>query len=169
MIYEKCKDILLRERELVQNAVIEQEKMRIAVFNREWEGFEANVSALTVIERQLAEMEEEREQLFCAFEALLQHKNSLYNKDGKGRFYAMVALLPENQRNELTSIYRGLKMDTLSLRIANEALRTYLGGIKNTIREFFDKAFPEYAGKMYTPKGTHHSHDMRSMVLNQSF
>jgi len=169
MIYEKCKDILLRERELVQNAVLEQEKMRIAVFNREWEGFEAAVSALTVLERELAEMEEEREQLFCAFEALLQHKDSFYSKDGKGRFYSLVALLPENQRNELTSIYRGLKMDTLSLRIANEALRTYLGGIKNTIREFFDKAFPEYAGKMYTPRGTHFSHDMRSMVLNQSF
>jgi len=169
MIYEKCKDILLRERELVQGAALEQEKMRIAVFNREWEGFEENVSALTVIERQLAEMEEEREQLFCAFEALLHHNNSLYEKDGKGRFYAMVALLPENQRNELTSIYRSLKMETLALRIANEALRTYLGGIKNTIKEFFDKAFPEYAGKMYTPNGTHLSHDMRSMVLNQSF
>jgi hypothetical protein len=169
MIYEKCKDILLRERELVQNAALEQEKMRVAVFNREWEGFEENVNALTVIERQLAEMEDEREQLFCAFEALLQHNNSFYDKDGKGRFYAMVALLPENQRNELTSIYRSLKMDTLSLRIANEALRTYLGGIKNTIREFFDKAFPQRAGKMYTPQGKHLSQDMRSMVLNQSF
>jgi len=169
MIYEKCKDILLRERELVQNAAVEQEKMRIAVFNREWEGFEENVSALTVIERQLAEMEDEREQLFCAFEALLQHKNSFYEKDGKGRFYAMVALLPESERNDLTSIYRSLKMETLSLRIANEALRTYLGGIKNTIREFFDKAFPQRAGKMYTPQGKHLSHDMRSMMLNQSF
>jgi len=169
MIYEKCKDILLREMELVQNAAFEQEKMRIAVFNREWDGFEENVSALTVIERQLAEMEDEREQLFCAFEALLQHKNSLYERDGKGRFYAMVALLPESQRNELTSIYRSLKMETLSLRIANEVLRTYLGGIKNTIREFFDQAFPQRAGKIYTPQGTHLSHDMRSMVLNQSF
>jgi len=169
MIYEKCKDILLRERELVQSAAVEQEKMRLAVFNREWQGFEENVSALTVIERQLAEMEDEREQLFCAFEALLQHKNGFYDRDGKGRFYAMVALLPENQRNELTSIYRSLKMETLSLRIANEVLRTYLGGIKNTIRDFFDQAFPQRAGKMYTPQGTHLSHDMRSMVLNQSF
>jgi hypothetical protein len=169
MIYEKCKDILIREKELVQSAALEQEKMRLAVFNREWQGFEANVSALTAIERQLTEMEEEREQLFCAFEALLKHKNGLYEKDGKGRFYAMVALLPENQRNELTSIYRSLKMETLSLRIANEVLRTYLGGIKNTIREFFDQAFPQRAGKVYTPQGTHISHDMRSMVLNQNF
>ncbi|MDR2941402.1 MAG: hypothetical protein LBV17_02285 [Treponema sp.] len=169
MIYEKCKDILMRERELVQSAAEEQEKMRLAVFNREWQGFEENVSALTVIERQLVEMEDEREQLFCAFEALLQHKNSLYERDGKGRFYAMVALLPENQRNELTSLYRNLKMETLSLRIANETLRTYLGGIKNTIKEFFDKAFPQRAGKIYTQQGTHLSHDMRSMVVNQSF
>jgi hypothetical protein len=169
MIYEKCKDILLRERELVQSAALEQEKMRIAVFNREWQGFEENVGALTAIERQLAEMENEREQIFCAFEALLQHKNGLHEKDGKGRFYALAAVLPENQRDELTSIYRSLKMETLSLRIANEVLRTYLGGIKNTIIEFFDKAFPQRAGKMYTPQGTRHSHDMKSMVLNQSF
>jgi hypothetical protein len=169
MIYEKCMDILLRERELVQSAALEQEKMRVAVFNREWSGFEANVSALTVIESRLAEMEDEREQLFCAFEALLQRRDSSYERDSKGRFYAMVSLLPENQRNELTSIYRSLKMETLSLRIANEALRTYLGGIKNTIRDFFDQAFPQRAGKMYTQQGTHTSHDMRSMVLNQSF
>ncbi|MDR0301791.1 MAG: hypothetical protein LBI04_05700 [Treponema sp.] len=169
MIYEKCKDILLRERELVQKAACEQEKMRVAVFNREWPGFEDNVDALTIIENQLAQMEDEREQLFYAFEALLQHKDHSYERDGKGRFYAMVSLLPENQRNDLTSIYRSLKMETLALRIANESLRTYLGGIKNTIREFFDQAFPQRAGKMYTPQGVHLSHDMRSMVLNQSF
>jgi hypothetical protein len=81
----------------------------------------------------------------------------------------MASLLPEKQRNDLTSVYRSLKLETLKLRIANEALMTYLGSIKSTLKEFFDLAFPERGGKMYTPKGTHLSHDMRSMVLNQSF
>jgi hypothetical protein len=81
----------------------------------------------------------------------------------------MVCHLPETQRNELTGIYRNLKMETLKLRVANEAFMVYLAGVKSTFKEFFDLVFPDRAGKMYTAHGTHLSSDMRSMVVNQSF
>jgi len=169
MIYEKCRDILIRECELIQEAFAILEKLRLAVIGREWTDFEVHITSMNNIENNLASLEDEREQLFSVFEALMRH--SIFNDrmDSKGRFYAMVCLLPENQRNDLTSIYRSLKLDTLKLRMANEAFMTYLAGIKSTLREFFEYAFPERAGKMYTKDGTHLSHDMRSMVLNHSF
>ena len=169
MIYEKCRDILLRECELVHEASAIQEKLKLAVIEREWTDFESHISAMNNIENKLASLEDEREQLFLAFETLMRHNVINDRMDAKGRFYAMVCLLPENQRNDLTSIYRSLKLDTLRLRMANEAFMIYLAGIKSTLKDFFECAFPERAGKIYTRDGTHLSHDMRSMVLNRSF
>ena len=169
MIYEKCRDILLRECELIQEASVVHEKLKSAVIERKWTDFGSHIIDMNNIENRLVSLEDEREQLFSAFETLLQRNLFSGRMDAKGRFYAMVSLLPENHRDDLTSIYRSLKLDALKLRIANEAFMTYLVGIKSTLKEFFDNVFPDRAGKMYTKDGTHLLHDMRSMVLNQSF
>ena len=169
MIYEKCRDILLRECEQIQKAVAIQDKITNAVTNSEWTVFEDNLSAMNAIENKLVSMEDEREQLFSVFETIIHQSNFSQNLDSKGRFFALVSILPEDQRNDLTAIYRSLKMEALKLRMQNEALMTYLSGIKSTLKDFFDMAFPERSGKMYTNQGTHLSHDMRSMVLNTRF
>jgi len=171
MIYEKCRDILIRECTLIQEAVVIQEKLRLAVVNREWVEFESRIGNMNEIENKLASLDEEREQLFMVFGVLVQNKNLSIAKakDAKGRFYEMVSMLPEKQRSDLTAVYRSLKMEALKLRIANEALMTYLSGVRSTYKEFFDVVFPERGGKMYTSDGTHLSSDMRSIVLNQSF
>jgi len=53
MIYEKCRDILLQECELIQNAVVEQEKIRQAVTDREWTVFEDHLSAMNSLESKI--------------------------------------------------------------------------------------------------------------------
>jgi hypothetical protein len=169
MIYEKCRDILLQEFELVQIAVAVQEKIRLAVTERQWTAFEDNLSAMNGIESKLEDLETEREHLFSVFKTLVHQQSFSDNMDAKGRFYELVSILPENQRNDLTSIYRGLKLESIKLRMANDDLMSYLLGIKAALKDFFDLAFPERAGKMYTKTGTHSSDDMRSMVLNRSF
>ena len=169
MIYEKCRDILLQECELIQNAIVEQEKIRQAVTDREWTVFEDHLGAMNSIESKIETLEREREQLFTVFKALIHQKSFSDNLDAKGQFYAWVILLPENQRNELTSIYRSLKIEAIKLRMANESLFAYLSGIKSTLKDFFDLAFPERGGKMYTREGMHFSNDMQSIFLNRSF
>jgi len=169
MIYEKTRDLLLQETQLVKDAADIQGKLRNAVFGREWTDFENQISAMNSIENRLAGLESEREQLFDVYESLTR-KNALSSKtDAKGRFYAIAAVLPEKQRNDLTAIYRALKLDSMKLKLANETFLAYLGGIKSTLKDFFDLAFPESVGKMYTKNGTHFSQDMSSMVLNRSF
>jgi len=169
MIYEKCRDILMRECELIQKAAAVHEKIRLAVTEKKWTVFEDHLSAMNAIESKIETLENEREQLFSVFETLVHQKSFSENLDAKGRFYTLVSLLPENQRNDLTSIYRSLKVESIKLRMANDALMTYLAGVKTTLKDFFDLAFPERAGKMYTNRGTHSSNDMRSMVLNRRF
>jgi allophanate hydrolase subunit 1 len=169
MIYERCRDILLQEHELIQNAVILQEKIRSAVVERKWTGFEDLTNSMKTIEVKLEILENERERLFDIFEALTRKNNFLDKKDSKGRFYQMVCRLPESQRSDLTSIYRSLKLEAIRMRITNEQFMDYLGGTKAALKDFFEIAFPDRGGKMYTKAGTHLSHDMRSMVLNRSF
>lgn len=169
MIYEKCRDILLRECELVQSASVLQEKIRLAVTNKDWMVFEENLGAMNTIENKLSDLEREREQLFNIYETIIHQRSFSENLDARGRFYKMVSMLPENQRNDLTAIYRSLKLEALKLRMANDTLMTYLHGIKSTIKDFMDLAFPDRADKTYTNQGTHKSVDMRSMVLNHSF
>jgi len=169
MIYEKCRDILLKECELIQNAGFVQEKIRQAVSDKEWAVFEDNLSAMNSIQSKMENLEHEREQLFTVFETLLHQKGFSETLDAKGRFYKLVALLPENERNELTSIYRSLKMEAIKLKIANDALFVYLGEIKSTLKDFFSLAFPERCGKMYTKSGAHYSNELSSVVLNRSF
>ncbi|MCL2765715.1 MAG: hypothetical protein FWD40_10635 [Treponema sp.] len=169
MIYEKCRDILLQEFELVQNAVAVQEKIRLAVTEREWTVFESNLCAMNAIESKLEDLENERENIFTVARTLAREQSFSENLDAKGRFYSLVTMLPANQRNDLTSIYRSLKLEAIKLKMANEALLSYINGIKSTLKDFFDLAFIERGGKMYTKNGTHFSHDMSSMVLNRSF
>ena len=169
MIYEKCKDILLQEFELVQNAVVLQDKIRTTVTERQWTAFEENLNAMNALEMKLEGLENEREELFFVFKTIARQQGFSQNLDENGRFYELIAFLPEKQRDDLTTIYRSLKIESTKLKLANEALLSHINIIKSTLRDFIDLAFVERGGKMYTKNGTHHSHDMRSMVLNQSF
>ena len=169
MIYEKCRDILLREFELIQNAAVIQEKIQQAVIGRDWVKFEDSMSVMNSIESKMDGLETEREQLFDVYETILHQKSFSKNLDSKGRFYKLVSILPEEQRIDLSAIYRSLKMEALKLRMANDTLMTYLIGIKATLKDFFDLAFPDRAGNIYTNQGSQLSHDMRSMVLNTQF
>jgi len=169
MIYEKCRDILLQEFELVQNAVLIQEKIRLAVTDKQWTVFEDQLNSMNSIENKLTDLEVQRENLFTVFKTLVHQQSFSENLDAKGRFYALVSVLPENQRNDLTTIYRGLKIEAIKLKMANDALLVYLNGVRSTLKEFFDLAFPDRGVKTYTKEGTHFFNDMRSMVLNRSF
>jgi hypothetical protein len=153
MVFEQCRDILLEESELVQRIACLQELIQQAVMNRNWTDFEGHFNALNAIKTEFTTLERERERLF----------------DNYARFYALTAQLPSEQRIELTSIYRSLKLETLRVRMEGEALMSYITDARAAMTDIFEVAFPDRGGKIYTPHGVPVSHDMRSMVLNRAF
>jgi hypothetical protein len=158
MVFEQCKDILLKESELIQRIAALQKLIYDAVVNREWTDFEAHFNVLGGLGEEFAALENIREELFA--------------KDQEGEkpsFYALAARLPREQRKEITDIYRNLKLETLKVRMSGETLMGYVAGARATMTGFFEVAFPGRGGKIYSPHGVPVSHDMRSMVLNQSF
>jgi hypothetical protein len=168
MIYEKYREVLIRECELIQSAQLIQEKIRNAIINQEWTDFDGHFKFLNAVENELSGLELERSEICDEFETENNIRVSAQT-DSKGRFYALVSHLCEEQRNELSAIYRSLKLEAIKLRMANDALMSYLTGVKTTINDYFSLAFPERGGKMYTKNGAHFSHDMRNIVLNRSF
>ncbi|MDR1586501.1 MAG: hypothetical protein LBS57_03480 [Treponema sp.] len=167
MKFEKCKAVLLKETELVQKTAALQDKVRNAVINREWTDFEDHIGELNAAGAQFAALEAEREGLFPQ----LRGGDGLPAGPGdeKSRFYAVVSGLPAEQRNELTGIYRNLKMEAIKVRLSNEAFLAYLAEVKTTMAGFLDLAFPDRSGRIYTRHGKTVSQDMRSVVLNRSF
>ena len=164
MEFDRCREILLQEYELVVKIGGLQEKVYTAVVNRDWEGMEERFEALNAIGTELGILEKEREAIFCESLGGTAKKQSRSE-----RFYAYAVRLSQMQRMEITGIYRGLKMETLKVKAMGDAISNYISSAKTTMAGFFETAFPSRAGKTYSPKGTRVSHDMRSMVLNQSF
>ena len=152
MDFERCRDILLKEIELAQRVSILQNSIREAVINRNWTDFESHFSALNGIGSEFSALEAERERYFS-----------------DSSFYAQIARFPAEQRRELSEIYRNLKLEIMRIRISGEAIMDFIAGARATIAGFFEIAFPDRGGKMYTPYGRPVSHDMRSMVLNHRF
>ena len=159
MMFEECREILLKESELVQQITGLQNGIHHAVTNRNWADLEDNFAALGRLKAEINALESEREQFF----------SEITGKTGDFSFYAFAAQLPERQRTELTEIYRSLKFETLRVRMSGEALMTYITEVRVVLAGFFEVAFPDRSGKIYTPHGRSISHDMRSMVLNRSF
>ena len=160
MVFEKCREILLKESELAQRIAGLQNLIREAVISRDWADFENHFNDLGKIKAEFTALESERELFFDGIPE---------NASDSARFYALAAQLPVEQRVELTTIYRSLKLETLRVQTAGETLMDYIAEARATIADFFEAAFPDRGGKIYTPHGIPVSHDMRSMVLNRTF
>ena len=160
MVFEKCRDILLKESELVERIASLQDLVWEAVVNRNWIGFEGYFDALGDIGEEFSVIEAERERFFA----------EIYpESEASWGFYAYAAQLPVEDRDELTEIYRNLKLKTLRVQMNGDSLMGYIAGMRATMEGFFEIAFPDRGGKLYTPHGIPASHDMRSIVLNQCF
>ena len=184
-MYEQCKEILIKEHEAVAKAAAFQKLIQTAVLKREWTDLQAHLDGLNKVSAVITALERERETIFAKFQDGNDEKCGTIGNFGteldaphkthlpvelaggdKGRFYTLCMRFSPSERAEIGDIYRSLKLEALRLRLANEAMLEYLGEIRTTLTGFFELAFPDRGGKIYTPRGTPVSHDMRSMVLN---
>ena len=160
MVFEKCREILLQESDLVQRIARLQEVVWEAVVNRDWTDFEGHFSELGRLGEEFTALEAEREGFFA----------EINGKPGDILgFYAFASQLPPDQRGEITEIYRNLKLEALKIQVSGDTLMGFIAGARTTLAGFFEIAFPDRGGKLYTPHGIPVSHDMRSMVLNRCF
>jgi hypothetical protein len=160
--YAECAAALGREIELLDRISALQAQVRSAIINREWTDFEGHFESLAAVGAEFEALDLERARAFARL------AGELGLDDEGAAFYSCAARLPDPERQELSELYRRLKMRTLELRLASESLAKYLGEIQSMVSGFLEAVFPDRKGKIYTRQGTQVSPDMRSMVLNQS-
>jgi hypothetical protein len=160
--YTECALVLQREIELLEKIGALQVQVKNAIINREWTDFESLFGSLAAIGDEFKALDLERAEAFARF------VRELGLNDEDAAFYRCVARLPREERQELSELYRRIKMRTLETRLANESLAKYLGEIQTLVSGFLEAVFPDRKGRIYTRKGTRVAPDMLGMALNQS-
>ncbi|GAB1481619.1 hypothetical protein MASR2M78_04340 [Treponema sp.] len=158
----RCMDVLKQETALLERLAAAQELVRQSVFAREWADLETMLSRLSSYGDEFVLLEAERERLFSEISGLFGGERESIS------FYSLASRLPLNERKELTELYRRLKLDTLKVRLANEALTSYLSDARSTLSGFMDAAFPDRKGRIYSRRGKTVHSEMRSIVLDKS-
>jgi hypothetical protein len=156
---------------LINELAAAQDAVRNAVMNREWDEFESLISTMNAYSEQFQALEAKRAALFAALTPNAPaDDNTLEQADAdSASFYAFAARLPSDERRELSSVYRELKLRALRLRVASNSLMLYLNEAKGTVDGFINAAFPERKTNLYSRFGTRIAADMRCMVLNRVF
>jgi hypothetical protein len=166
---EKYTDILQREIEILGGISSMQELVRKAALNREWMDFESLLEKIHDRGEEFEALEAERTGLFADL-APEKDRGEGPRKEGEPvNFYALISRFPEDKQKELSELYRKLKLETLKIRTANDALLRYLNEGRSVIAAFLEAAFPDRKGKLYSRLGKQIRADMRSMVLNRTF
>ncbi|GHV85079.1 hypothetical protein AGMMS50230_06870 [Spirochaetia bacterium] len=151
--------VLFKEVELLEKIPPLQALLRDAVIKREWTDYEILMESISEIGTHFDILEKDREALF----------KTLAEGEEPDSFYAYAARLPEGEREEISILYRKLKITALQIKIANDTLMEYLREIRSAVSGVLEKAYPDRRGKMYSRRGTEREADMRSLMVNQTF
>jgi hypothetical protein len=163
VFYEQCVLILGRELEVLKQIGTLQTIIWKAVSSHEWTDFEAHNQTVNALGFEFEALEAERI-------GLLSEMGAAGGRgDEKRRFYALISCFSPEPRDELAELYRSLKLETMKVRMTNETLVDFLAGAKTMMAGYLEAAFPDRAGRLYTPRGTQAAADLRSVVLNRHF
>jgi hypothetical protein len=163
--YRRCVEILEAELAKLQKIEAVQASVRQAVLNREWADFDWKIAEINQLGMEFAELDAERAELFADLRRRAPAAGAGLS-DSPPPFYTLSARLPADQRRELSSLYRAIKMETLKIKTLNDSFLNYLLEAKNTAAAYLDAVFPARGGKLYTRKGAQSGRDLKSMVIN---
>nr|AGS53532.1 hypothetical protein [uncultured bacterium contig00062] len=168
--FDYCVTVLTGEIGLLKKILAAQDKVRQLVMNREWADFDEKTAEVNRLGEEFALLEEERARLFYALSEVAHLNGSSVAWTIEARpFYASILALPVEERQELSRLYRELKMETLKMRALNETFLAYLNEAKNLAAAYLEAVCPARGGKLYTRKGGRASQDLKSIVFNNRF
>jgi hypothetical protein len=151
---------LVRETDILKKIASLQDEIWKGVLSRDWSNFEDQMGAVNVLSAEFDGLEEEREGIFAEFPG---------RGDEKSRFYTLVAGFPPDLRNTITDAYRKLKLETIKVKMNNDALLDFLNEARAAVAQYLEMAIPDKRGRLYSSRGTQVQPAPRNMVLNHRF
>jgi len=180
--FDRCVSVLTEEVGLLKKISAMQGKTRQAVMSREWDDFDEKTQEANELSEEFTRLENERLQLFSALTnasitgassegeaSVLDNGSAVSWAMEEKTFYAMIMTLPEEERRQLSELYRELKMETLKMKAHNETFLAYLAEVKTMTAAYIEAVCPDRGGKLYTRKGHRVSQDLKSIVFNNRF
>jgi len=155
--FTRTVQVLNGEIELLKKIEAAQTSVRQAVMTREWTDFDEKTLEVDRLGVEFNRLEEERASLFSCL------------SDGDTPFLTLISGLPENEKKELSCLYRELKMETNKMRALNETFMAYLNEAKTLATAYIGAVCPDRGGKIYSRRGRTISPDLRSIVVNNRF
>ena len=159
--FELCAQVLKAQTSILSKITAAQAMIRQAVMNKEWMEFNMLIESMGALAEQEEELEERRISLFAKLDSSFKHEG----QSGSTWFYAFVMRFNDEQRRELTGLYRKLKLEAAKVRMTNDALNHYLSNARVLISGLLEAAYPQKKGKFYGRGGKVKDADMRSLFL----
>ncbi len=157
---EVC-DVIRAQIMTLETIAAEHSRLQEAVLNRDWESLEEQIQALQGRAKDAGTLEEQRKATYGRLRQML-------GLGPEESFFELLCLLDEEERAELASLYRGLKIAVMRVASANGGLEAYVQSSTETIQAVLKELYPERKGTIYSRTGRIQRHDDRAFVVNQS-
>ena len=158
--YNHCIGVLNQEISLLGKVFAVQNAVRQSVLNQEWADFDWKIAEIKQIGAEFSLLDEERHALFTALAGSGSDPANL------PPFYTLITRLPEEERRELSRLYRVIKLETLRMQALNESFLNFVNEARTAASSFLEAALPCRYGKLYTKEGAQTAQDLKSLVFN---
>lgn len=160
MSVAQVKELLAAQADAMLAFGAQEQELQNAIMNRDWSGIDVLVPQM---QRQSAELETLDARRHDAFAAAKSERG--LSPDAK--FLEFIERVDEEDRRELTALYRSLQVSVLRVKSVTRGIDSYVRGTLRTTNEVLGEVFPDQKGTMYSRRGKRSPADGRAMVLDR--
>ncbi|AFG36887.1 flagellar export chaperone FlgN [Spirochaeta africana] len=136
-----------------------EHRMQQAVMRKNWHELDESLHQLQTISEEIHRCEQDREQSFASLCRQL-------NLPESSRFAQVVGHLPDENRREITSLYRRLKIAVLRVQTITSGVDAYINTTVETMNQIVEEVFPGARGSVYSRDGSVYGKQPPAMVVN---
>ena len=137
-----------------------EHQLQHAVMHKDWQSLETTIARLYELSNQVYKCEQVRHREFTALRESMGLPET-------ARFSALLADLSAEERLEIASLYRRLKISVLRVQTLTEGLDSYLNSTVQTMQQIVQELFPSTRGGVYSKDGNLNGTQPPAMVINQ--
>jgi len=137
-----------------------EQELQTAIMNRDWSTIDSLVPRM---QRSSAELEATDA---ARHDAFVVAKREL-GLSSDASFSDFIDRVNEDDRRELTALYRSLQVSVLRVKSVTRGIDSYVRGTLRTTNEVLGEVFPDQKGTMYSRRGKRSPADGRAMVLDR--
>lgn len=160
MSVARVKELLAAQADAMLAFGAQEQELQAAIMNREWSKIDSLVPQMQRRSSELEATDAARHEAFAVAKAEL-------GLPAGASFLGFLERVDEEDRRELTALYRSLQVSVLRVKSVTRGIDSYVRGTLRTTNEVLGEVFPDQKGTMYSRRGKRSPADGRAMVLDR--